>query len=882
MARLRACVLAARKRLAEGYELLRARHQAGARGVEVCAAIAALRDEVLRGLYEAALESLGEGASRSLAENIALVPCGGYGRRDVAPYSDVDLMILCAPGPIPSVGALAERLLCDVFDAGLELGHSVRTAEEACKLACADATIASSLIESRLLAGSAALFDDFVRQFRVRIQRRARSILAAMERARLEERIKFGETVYLLEPNVKRSRGGLRDLQLFRWTAMVRYGTAEFDQLAAQGILAPEDFLALSQALEFLLRLRNELHFHAAKASDVLDRSEQVRIAALWGYPGEVGLLPVEQFMREYFRHTERVSHLVTGFLAKARGPRPWSTLGAKMFGRRISGGYSVGPGGIVAGKKALQKLRGSLVEILRLLHLASLHDAPIHPETWAVVRAAAPRLPRDPEIPEEARQLFRSLLSQPVRLGELLRALHEVALLEYFIPAFSHARGLLQFNQYHKYTVDEHCLRAVEQATELLAAEGPLGRVYRGIERKAALHLALLLHDLGKGLEEDHCERGLRIARQTAQRLHLDPEEAEIVAFLVHKHLRMNHLAFRRDTSDEHLVVQFAVEVGSPELLQMLYVFTAADLGAVGPDAWTGWKAEVVTDLYHRAMQTLAGESPSTSRGEYYEQRRREVRESLALDGEESDEQRQWFLRHIDLLPASYLNSTSPDQIAEDLRLLAALGPREVKVHGCYQPDTRTVQFTIGTTEDVAPGIFHRLTGALTSQGLEILSAQIHTLADLLVLDRFWVVDPDFAGPPPPERLEQIHRALVDSLLNPAESPKFRRTWSVGGSVRPTHAHAQDRVLVDNHTSRDYTVLDIFTVDRRGLLYAITRTLFELGYSVWRAKIGTYLDQVVDVFYVTDQQGHKVEDPAKLQSTRERLLEVLQSTKGE
>jgi len=327
---------------------------------------------------------------------------------------------------------------------------------------------------------------------------------------------------------------------------------------------------------------------------------------------------------------------------------------------------------------------------------------------------------------------------------------------------------------------------------------------------------------------------------------------------------------------------VQFAVEVGSPELMQMLYVFTAADISAVGPDAWTGWKAEVLTDLYHRAMQTLAGESLSTSREEYYEQRRREVRELLGQDAEESAERHEWFLRHVDFLPIAYLNSTPPEQIAEDLRLLATLGSGEVKVRSCYQPDTGTVQFTIGTTEDVAPGIFHRLTGALTSQGLEILSAQIHTLADLLILDRFWVVDRDFAGPPPPERLEQVERALVDSLLNPVEAPKFRRTWSVGGSIQPTHAHAQDRVLVDNHISRDYTVLDIFTLDRRGLLYAITRTLFELGYSVWRAKIGTYLDQVVDVFYVTDQQGRKVEDPAKLQLTRERLLEVIRATKGD
>jgi [protein-PII] uridylyltransferase len=843
--------------------------------VEVCAAISDLRDEVLLGLCEAALGSLGPEEAVRLSRQIALVAHGGFGRRDVAPYSDVDLMILRAPGDVEPVGLLAERLLRDVFDVGLVPGHSVRTAEEACQLACEDATIASSLVESRFLAGSVSLFVDFVRRFQAQVRRRTGVILAAMEQSRLEERAKFGETVYLLEPNLKRSRGGLRDVQLLRWTGAIRHGTPEPDELVDRGALPRDDRLALAQATEFLLRLRNELHFQAGKPSDVLDRAEQVRIAALRGYQGTAGLLPVEQFMREYFRHTDRVSHVVSSFVAKCRPARRLRAMAARLFGHRIPGGYVVGPTEFLPGHRALNRLRGSLVEIMRLVNLAGLYDKPIGAEAWDVVREEAARLPRDPEIPAEARRLFLALLGRSGRLGESLRGLHEVGLLEYFVPAFSHARGLLQFNQYHKHTVDEHSLRAVEGATDLLADPGPVGRVYRGIERKGVLHLALLIHDLGKGFEEDHLEVGLRIARETAARLGLDEDESEILAFLVHKHLRMNHVAFRRDTSDEQLVVQFAVEVGSPELLQMLYVFTACDVAAVGPDAWTGWKAEVLTDLYHRTMQPLAGESPSTSREEYLEGRREEVRACLGAEAAQ-----EWFLRHVALLPISYLNATGPDQIADDLRLLARLGPREVNAQGRYQPDTGTVQFTIGAKEDVTPGIFHKLTGALTSRGLEILSAQINTFADLLVLDRFWVVDPDYSGQPPPERLEQINRALVSSLMAGGKPPTFRSTWTIGGPKRLTLTRAQTRVLIDNRTSAHYTVIDIFTVDRRGLLYTITRTLFELGYSVWRAKIGTYLDQVVDVFYVTDRQGGKVEDPDRIHHTRQRLLEVIEAMK--
>jgi [protein-PII] uridylyltransferase len=332
-----------------------------------------------------------------------------------------------------------------------------------------------------------------------------------------------------------------------------------------------------------------------------------------------------------------------------------------------------------------------------------------------------------------------------------------------------------------------------------------------------------------------------------------------------------MNHLALRRDTSDEQLIVRFAVEVGSPELLQRLFVLTAADLAAVGPDSWTSWKAEVVTDLYHGAMQHLAGESPASSREEYLQGRREAVKARLGPEGDQP-----WFVRQLEGIPDAYLSTNEPGQIAADLRLLARLPPGQVHAEGRYQPETQTVQFIIGTREELTPGIFHKLTGALSGRGLQILSAQINTLADGLVLDRFWVRDPDYVGQSPPERLEEINRSLADSLLYPGATPSFRRTWTLGGD-RPALSTAQTRVLIDNTTSAAFTILDIFTLDRRGLLYAIARAIFELGLSVGRAKIGTYLDQVVDVFYVTDQEGRKVDEPARLHEIRRRLLEVIE-----
>jgi [protein-PII] uridylyltransferase len=452
---------------------------------------------------------------------------------------------------------------------------------------------------------------------------------------------------------------------------------------------------------------------------------------------------------------------------------------------------------------------------------------------------------------------------------------------LERFIPEFEHARGLLQFNQYHKYTVDEHCIRAVDFATKLWTDTGPLGRVYRPLAEKHILHLALLIHDLGKGHLEDHREVGIKIAESVAKRLELSPQETEALRFLVHKHMLLNHLAFRRDTADEQLAVQFAVQVGSPKLLQMLYLMTAADLGAVGPDVWDGWKQELVTDLYHRTMQHLAGESPETTIDELLSQIRDLVREAV---GEEKRDP--WIAERISNLPMAYLHATLPQQIAEDVRLLRTLkqderGKDGVLVASYYQPETETVQITIATSETLTPGIFHKITGALSSHGLNIFSAQIHTLVDGLVIDRFCVRDPDFAGEPHPHRLMDIERSVVQALkAEGATAPVFRRTWQ-SRENRPTRLTlAPTRVNIDNSTSNDFTIVDIFTHDRTGLLYAITRRLFELGLSVGRAKVGTFTDQVVDVFYVTDQHGRKIHDQARLEEIQQGLLNVIEKMK--
>ena len=883
MSSLRPHVLTAKQRLEEGRQEFQRRHESGCAGTELSAAIADLWDAVLLELCEAAIDELGESEPNGLWSKIALVAHGGYGRRDVAPYSDVDLMILHEPSAGHRVAPLAERLLRDVFDAGLCLGHSVRTADQAARLACSEAMICTSLIESRLLRGSASLFAHYQRQLRRLTHRRARWLMAEIREDRSEERHRYGETVFLLEPNVKRSSGALRDIQWIRWIGWLRYGTTDAGELEVHGALSHEDRLAIEHAREFLLRLRNELHFHAHSAADVLDRAEQLRIAELRGYTPQAGLLPVERFMRDYFRHTAAASHIAARFTAKAQSRDRTAKLVTMLLGHKVEKGIYVGPAGLMVGHRRLGTLRGDLTSVIQLVDLANLYDASIAASTWESIRQYACHLPKEPPTAEACRH-FLSLLNHPARLGPLLHDLHDAHLLEHFIPEFHRARGLLQFNQYHKYTVDEHCLRAVEFATEFLSDPGPVGRVYRSLTQKNLLHLALLIHDLGKGHLEDHREVGIKIAADAARRLGLAAAEAESLKFLVHNHMLMNHLAFRRDTADPQLAVQLAVQVGSPELLQMLYVITAADLGAVGPDVWDGWKTEVVTDLYHRTMQHLAGESLETTVDDLLTQQRAGVRELLSHEIKEP-----WFAEHLDALSPAYLHATPPQQAAADLRLLHAISPlasetnhgeesRNAAAVAQYQPETDAVQFTVATYEHIVPGIFHRLTGALSSHGLQIRAAQIHTLSDGLVLDRFWVHDPDFAGEPPAERLRQVERSLVESLQNPAGAPPaFRHTWQVGGHRAVRVPGVPTRVNIDNSTSNRFTIIDVFTHDRTGLLYAITRALFELDLSVARAKIGTFLDQVVDVFYVSGRDGEKIKDAERLQIIHRRLLEVVE-----
>jgi [protein-PII] uridylyltransferase len=619
----------------------------------------------------------------------------------------------------------------------------------------------------------------------------------------------------------------------------------------------------------------------SGKANDILDRTEQVRLAEMRKYPEVAGLLPVEQFMREYFQHTCDVREIASHFAAAAQ---PGSMFGwlEPLFSRHVEG-FRVGPATVSATPSGLPRLRGDLAEVLRLLDLSSRRNKRIHEASWQTIRAAMlQRGPADADQPlaPEVVQSFMSLLAEPARLGDSLRRLHELRVLEQFIPGMTHARGLLQFNAYHRYTVDEHSIRVVEHLTSLMSDRGTPGEVYRSIKDKATLHLAALLHDLGKGYVEDHSDVGARLAVQSAAHLGLHEHDGEILRFLVHKHLRMSHLAQQHDITDNNVVVPFAVEVGSPEVLKMLYVLTLADLAAVGPGVLNEWKQELLTDLYHHAAQLLASDSPAAAAGERVRARRQEVLDlSRKYDGVA------WWETQVLALPPSCLFAAPPSQVVEELDRIRKLPRHDALAWGRYLPERNVVEYTVGTYEGIAPGIFHRLTGALSSNRQQILSADINTLADGLVFDRFCVRDEDLKPPPPESRLQQISQALVAALKDTAgKPPVFRKVWQPRNTATAAVVqHLPPRVTIDNSTAERCTIVAIFAYDRMGLLYTITRTLFELGLSVSMAKVGTHLDQVLDVFYVADAASNqKVTDEKRLGEIRQRLLNAIVAHEAE
>lgn len=868
---LKPVVLRCRERLREGRERIRRQHDEGSPGIQISMLLADLYDDIVLDVWAEATTDLDDGRRLS---GIALVAHGGFGRRDLSPYSDADLMLLTTRRAAGLAAKLAGVLTRDLVDVGFQVGFSIRTPIEACSLAWRDPVIFSSLAESRLLAGGLQVYSKYFGALQKGARRRHRWLLGPLVEARREERRKWGETNFLLRPNVKRSQGGLRDIQLIRWVGFARFGETDLERLVKLDALPEEDFRRLRRAYAFMLRLRHELHFRAGRGQDVLDRPTQLEIAEAWGYQGREGVLPVEEFMQDYFEHTRNVRYASAFFAEDNRSRSFTGRLIEVLFSRRIDDQIRMGPNYIWVRERALEPFASNLTDVLRLMHLANHHRRRISHPTWQAIRKAMQE--RKPSRPDAAAiSYFLGLMSRPGRLASLLKRLHELRVLEQLIPAMKRCRGLLQFNAYHKYTVDAHCIRAVQEATELESSPTAMGRRYRRLQDKTLLHLALLIHDLGKGFDEDHCEVGRRIAKDTAEQLDLDPASSETLQWLIHKHLVVNVFAFRHNLNDPQVLLGFAAEVASIRRLELLIVHAVADLAAVGPGVVTDWKMLLIEELYLRARRYFeTGNLPGDS-DEEMEELRESVRQELRTRSAP-----EICMELLDTLPLSLIRRGKPEELALELVSIADWLQEGTRSHctSRYDPSVAAMRYTILHHEGSQRiGTFARATGALSGCGLTIMRANIESVGEDLAWDDFWVLDPDFPGEPPKSRRDEVCRQIASLLDSPdLPLPSQRRTWPSARNREPEAVNVlPTKVTFDNESLDRNTIVSLFAYDRVGLLYRVAKALAENQVVLHFAKIDTHLDQIADVFYVTEQDGSKILDSERQERIRRSMLEA-------
>ena len=856
--------------LQEQRESLHQRLREGATGGEIVQAFSDFMDALLIARFREVIQQ-GNAEIRASWQQCSLVAMGGYGRRELAPHSDIDVMVLTQGNHAEMAYTISKGVFHRLWDLGFQVGHSVRSITECLSIAETDLPACTSLMESRFLGGNPVVFQEFQKKFDRRILKRQskRFILDKIEE-RQREYAKFGGTIFLLEPNIKKSKGGLRDIHLVQWVGQARFGAGTIQELSNRGILAFQDYQVLQDAQEFLLRLRGFLHFEANRAQDILTFDDQVRLAEIYGLTDLPNLLAVEQFMQQYFRHTTRLHDRCMRFLEQTK-EQSWIDRMRRWWPNSLIEGYfRIEDNRLTIPSEKLHGVLESPVWLLRLFEISHDQTVPVDSNILNELSQYLTTVPNEQFHTEEVSRLFRGILNRPGRIGQTLEAMHQASLLEKLVPAFARVRGLMQFNQYHKYTVDEHSLLAVKETERLQEDQGIIGEVYRQIQDKDILHLAVLLHDLGKGRPGDHSKIGQEIAHKMADRLELSQQDRGVLAYLVFHHLVMSHTAFRRDLNDPKIIQTFARKMKTVEVLQKMFILTVADISAVGPEVMTKWKESLLGELYARTYESMVEgqESTKTEREESLlnPAARKTLLEFIAIHGREIPEPApnwsSWVDGQLSQLPDWYIASTPVEQMAAHLLAMRNLSSRPTYVEGRFNVELGISEYVLITRAQAKPGLMMQVTGVLAALGLEVLNAQIMTLADGTVLDVFSVNDSDCDGQPSDYRLSEVSQEIQDVVAEESSVDQVfeRRRRMTFGQQFPTGRRPTE-VIMDNEVSDSYTVIDVFADDKPGLLFVLAKTLVQLDLSIHMARIGTRLDQVVDVFYVTTTLGEKIQD---------------------
>ena len=812
---------------------------------------------------------------------LSIIAVGGYGRGTLAPGSDIDLLFLLSGKDRERTSQVIEFLLYALWDARQKVGHATRSIDECIKLAKGDNTILTSILEARFICGEKSLFDDLVMRFRREIvQTSAKKFVSEKLAERDQRHAKSGESRYAVEPDLKDGKGGLRDLHTLFWIAKFLFDANSTEELAEKGAFTRAELALFKKCEDFLWAVRCHLHFIAQRGEDRLSFDRQVEMAERLGYRGHHGLRDVERFMKHYFLIAKDVGDLTRIFCASLEAKQykdapSLSRMIGMLIPRKNAGisgdkDFKFESGRISVTDSDVFKLNP--VNMLRIFKLSGHLGMEIHPDALKDIRKSLRLIDDRLRLTPEANAIFLNILTVSVTPESLLRMMNEAGVLGRFIPDFGKIVAMMQFNMYHHYTIDEHLIRAVGVLTQLergnLTGDHPLSAsLFPTLKSRRVLYVATLLHDIAKGRKEDHSIAGERVAQEICPRLGLDEAETDTVAWLIRYHLLMSETSQMRDLNDFKTILDFTAIVQSPERLKLLLILTVADIRAVGPGVWNGWKGQLLRTLYAEAEPVLSGGHTAISRKERVLEAQTQFLQNYPTWNE--DEKKRALLRHYD----AYWLNVSMDRQLRHQALIDKAKEREAATEIHTDAFAAITEITVYTPDH--PRLLALVTGACAAAGANIIGAQIFTTNDGMALDTI-LLQREFAG-----EEDERRRALrvCDSIAKTLHGQLRLREALAGAQEVQGRAKAftvAPRVIIDNAPSNKYTVVEINGLDRVGLLHGLTEALFHLNLNIASAHIVTYGEKAIDVFYVTDLTGAKIENQNRQEAIEKALMNVL------
>ncbi|MCR9109999.1 MAG: [protein-PII] uridylyltransferase [Rhodobacteraceae bacterium] len=827
-----------------------------------------LTDQIIKLTFEAVTQRIHRNPNPTEGERLAVLAVGGYGRGEMAPFSDVDLLFLTPYKITAWAESVIESMLYILWDLKLKVGHSSRTVKDCLRLGAEDFTIRTAMLEHRFLVGFEALASDLdSKLWNTLFKGTEGEFIEAKLAERDARHVKQGQR-YMVEPNVKEGKGGLRDLQSLFWIAKYIHHTDDLGKLVRAGVFRPEEFSTFVKAENFLWAVRCHLHLASGRATEQLTFDMQVEVAERMGYTDKGGRRGVEIFMQEFFRHATAVGDLTRIFLTSLEASQqkePPLLMRLLKRAPKMRDGYEVVNNRLAIADDAA--FLADKMNMLRIFEEALRTGLLIHADAMRLISANLHLIDRDMRSDKEAQRIFLDLLLKHGNPERALRRMNELGVLAAFIPEFEPIVAMMQFNMYHHYTVDEHTIQCIWHLSEIenghLEEDLPVASsiLKDGVNRKV-LYVALLLHDIGKGRDEDHSVLGAKIARKVAPRLGLNKQECATVEWLVRYHLLMSDMAQKRDIADPRTVRDFAKAVQTKERLDLLCVLTVCDIRGVGPGTWNNWKAVLIRALYRQTRRALEDGMEALNRENRGAEAKKALRE--ALDGWDAKALRTETGRHY---PPYWqgLHVTAHKVFAE---LLRDIGDDEIRIDIHLDEDRDATRVCFALSDH--PGIFSRLAGALALVGANVVDARTFTSKDGFATAAFWIQDGD-GSPYENVRIPRLREMIAKTLRGdvvPREAIKPRDKIK----KRERAFNVPTSITFDNEGSEIYTIIEVDTRDRPGLLFDLTRTLANANVYIASAVIATYGEQVVDTFYVKDMFGLKFHSESKQKSLETKL----------